>query len=250
MSAIIAPTRFGPMLLPPADMYVGQALIRMGQYAPAEFATWAPYLPEGGVVVDAGANLGAHTMAFAAVVGADGMVLAFEPQRHLHNMLSGSIELCGARNVRAMNVALGRELGAIRIPDLDYDAPQNFGGIAPGPAWDDVPGEMVAVRTIDMHNLTRLDFLKVDVEGAELDVLHGATETISLCRPVLAVEADRQENTPALLAFLRLNGYRVWWHRPPLGPLWPNVISLNVLALPCERAELPEPIGYVEPAVE
>lgn len=249
MTAIIAATRFGPMLVPPEDQYVGRSLVRFGQFSAAEFATWIPYLPEGGVVVDAGANLGAHSLAFAAVVGPGGVVFAVEPQRALHEMLSGSIQLCSARNVRPIHRAFSREPGTVRVPLFDYGSAQNFGMFSPRDVPADAPPELiehVVSIPLDSWKLERLDFLKIDVEGAELDVLHGAKETVAHCRPVIAVEADREQNNPALLAWLRLNGYRAWWHKPPLGSLWPNVISINLLALPREREELPAPQGFID----
>lgn len=268
MTAIIASTYYGPMLLPPADQYVGRSLLTYGVFSPLEFQTWRPYLPPAGVVVDAGANIGGHTLAFAMTVGMAGAVHAFEPQRQLFFMLCGSLALCGGSNVFPQNRALGRERSVIRLPAINYGVPQNFGG------WsirdeipENVPTEPIACIPLDELKLKRLDFIKIDVEGFELNVLHGAKETITNLRPVMAIEADREQNTPAVLSWLRLNGYRAWWHKPPLGDLWPNVVSINLLAIPRERVRapfrkgdelpdpsdglLPEPQGFIQgPAIE
>ncbi len=251
MTAVLTATLWGPMLVPPNDQYVAQSLIRTGEFSPEEFATWRRYLPEGSVVFDAGANIGAHTLAFASAIGMRGIVFAIEPQRVLYQMLNGSLALCGARNVVARNVALGREDGGYaRIPMLDYAAPQNFGGLDLRAVPADAPCENIPIRSIDSFGLPRLEFLKIDCEGMELDILHGAKETITKCRPVISAEADREPNQPAMLAWFRLNGYRVWWHKPPLGALFPTNISINLLALPRERENLPEPQGHVTAAVE
>lgn len=249
MSAIVAASRFGPMILPPHDAYVGPAIIHYGQYCAAEFMTWLPYVPEGGLVVDAGANLGSHTLAFAFAVGLAGKVVAVEPQRQLCYMLAGSAALCGARNVWIKQMALAREAGTVRVPDLDYNAPQNFGGMALRDVTAEMPSENVRADTLDSLALPRLDFLKIDVEGYELDVLHGGDETITAMRPVISAEADREQNVPAMLGWFRLHGYRVWWHKPLLGPHWPRTISVNLLGLPREKGELPDPQGDVEIAI-
>lgn len=242
MSAILTSSVRGPMLVPPYDVYLSQAMIRLGEYCPAEFETWRPYLPERGTVLDIGANFGAHTFAFARAVGPKGAVIAVEPQWALFAMLCGSSQLQGARNVRARWCAMGREASTVHIPTMDYTKGGNFGGLA---LRDVTEGESVACVPLDAWNMDDVDFIKIDVEGMELDVLEGGRETIQRCRPVLSVEADREEQVPALLDWLRAADYRLWWHRPLLGPLWPNIVSVNLLALPVERA-LAEPTGDVE----
>lgn len=242
MTASLTSTKFGPMLVPPYDVYLSQAMIRQGEYAPDEFETWAPYVRPGAVVVDVGANFGSHTFAFAQAVGVTGMVHAVEPQRMLYYMLCGTIAMLGANNVHPHHLALGRETGEVRVPQPDYSATANFGAME---LAESRFGEPVPRMPLDVLRLPRVDFLKIDVEGMELDVLLGASETIKRHRPVMAIEADREQNVAALLGFLRTHGYRAWWHRPALGAIWPGVVSVNLLALPAEF-ELPEPEGEVE----
>lgn len=242
MTAIVAQTRHGPMLMPPYDVYLTQAMIRMGEYAPDEFETWEPYLFQESIVVDVGANFGAHTSAFAKR-SPFGAVFAIEPQRMLYNMLCGSIALNGWTHVHAKHVAVGRITGHVNVPPIDYRGFGNFGGLELGKKQE---GEPVPVIRLDDLQLTRADFLKIDVEGMELDVLVGGRETIKRCRPVMSVEADREEQVPQLIERLREWNYRLWWHRPPLGELWPNVVSINLFALPAEK-NLPDPEGDVEP---
>lgn len=250
MTAILTPTRFGPMLVPPYDVYLSQAMIRRGVYAPEEFATWELYIDEGDVVVDAGANFGAHTFAFAQLVGPSGIVFAIEPQRMLHHMLCGSIALNGVRNVVPHHVALGRDWGRVVIPPIDYGAQGNFGSLELG-GEQALEGEMVPVIELNqlVLGLSRVDFIKIDVEGMELNVLEGGALTIDKHRPVMSIEADREAQVPALLDWLQRHDYRAWWHRPPLGDLWPNIVSVNLLALPSENPDLPEPIDHVEVAI-
>jgi|SRR6185312_857922 len=249
MTAILAQTRYGTMLLPPFDRYVTPQLIHHGRFSEAEFATWVPYLGDGSVALDVGANVGGHTLALASLVGYAGRVYAFEPQRHLFQMLCGSLELCGARNVVPFHRAASREPGTVRVPEMDYGHPNNFGALDLRAVPHDAPCETVRSMPIDDLNLPRVDFIKIDVEGYELDVLLGAEQTVARCRPVISAEADREQNVPAELGWFKRHDYRVWWHRPPMGPLFPNTISLNLLGLPRERADLPEPEVFVEVAI-
>lgn len=247
MTAIIAKGKTACYLIPRHDRYVGRSLAELGEFSPLEFDTWRPYLKPGHVVVDVGANLGAHTIAFAQTVTNTGAVIAFEPQRGLYNMLCGSLALNSITNVDAYPYAVGRESGSTTIPPIDYDQPNNFGGVEMGNYPD---GLRVRQVTIDSLHLANLDFLKIDVEGMELDVILGAERTLDRLRPVISAEADRDFTTKAypLLARLLRWGYRVWWHKPPLGPLWPTTVSINLLCLPKERTDLPDPIGFVTPA--
>ena len=243
MSAVLTTTKYGPMLVPPNDTYIGQALIRLGEYSPREIATWRPYLPVTGVVIDGGANVGAHTIAFARACPA-GRVIAVEPQRMLAYMLAGTVALNRLAYVEVRNEALGDVASTVRMPALDYGAVNNFGslpithGIAPRETDYVVP-----ISRIDDWALPRLDFLKLDIEGAERLALDGALETIRRCRPVIAVEANLDLH--GLLNWLQREAYTVWFHHPPYGRLWEGEESANYLALPTERG-LPAPEGDIE----
>jgi len=243
MTAILTASRVGVQICPPFDEYVSQSVIRLGQFSEAEFETWKPYLPADGFVLDIGANFGAHTLAFARAVGRAGHVIAVEPQWTLFACLCGSAALNGLAQVRARWCALGKEPGVVRVPPIRYDMRGNFGGLELGTPG---AGEAVPRFTLDSWGLEDVDFVKIDVEGMEYEVLEGSENTIARCRPVLSVEADREAQVPDLLRWLRARSYRIWWHRPPLGPIWPNVVSINLLALPEERVDLPDPVGFVE----
>jgi hypothetical protein len=74
----------------------------------------------------------------------------------------------------------------------------------------------VPLRTVDSLRLSALRLIKVDVEGMETEVLHGARETIGKCRPILYVENDRESRSEELIAFISELGYQQWWHVVPL----------------------------------
>ena len=138
-----------------------------------------PLIAPGGVIVDAGANIGNHTVFFAMFCGA-AEVIAFEPMRRTFEVLDRNIHLNDLRNVRAVNQALGEAPGSAA---LAYYAGSNMGGTTLEMAGGDYP-----VTTIDALELPRLDFLKVDVEGNHVPVLRGAARTLARCRPTIWVE--------------------------------------------------------------
>ena len=100
------------------------------------------------------------------------MVLAFEPQRIVFQTL---VRQSGSEQHSQCRCACSRpsapKAASIKVPTLDYRRENNFGGLALG-TYE--VGERVPVVTIDSFNLQRCNFIKVDVEGMETDVLRGA----------------------------------------------------------------------------
>lgn len=234
----LAETRYGRMLFPKGDQYVGRSLREYGQFSHGEVQIFQTFVRPGAVVLDIGANIGAHTVPLAQLAGRQGVVVAFEPQPVLHQILTANLVLNSIPNTLTYAMALGAEMGTCRIPVLDYGADFNFGGVGMNQVAE---GEEVPLATVDSFELDRVDFLKLDVEGFEVQVLQGGAETIRRCRPVLYVENDREENSAALIQALFDLGYRLWWHTPPLfspenfrgntDNVFGNLCSLNMLGI-------------------
>jgi len=137
-----------------------------------------------GLVVDAGANIGNHALYLAA----RGIpVLAFEPDATLARHIRISADLNGFGHVEVFEEALGSERTTARL-------------VAPDDGNVGMTSLKVGRGTIPVFPLD--DFrlapqaIKVDVEGMELKVLHGARETISVHRPLLYIEAHPDAYAP------------------------------------------------------
>jgi len=209
----LALTRHGLLLYNRHDRYIGRSIEQYGEFSEWECELFRQLLRPGAVVIEAGANIGSHTVPLAKIVGPAGRVYAFEPQRIVFQTLCANVALNSLDQVDCRCEALGTTPGSIVVPRLDYDQENNFGGLGLGQYQT---GEQVPVTTIDGLNLERLDFLKADVEGMELDVLRGASATIERHKPLLYLENDRQDRSPALLGHLLGIGYRLYWHLPPM----------------------------------
>lgn len=235
---LLVAARHGHLLINRHDIYIGRSIRELGEFSEGEVDLFRQVLRPGALVVEAGANIGAHTVPIAKLIGPTGHLWAFEPQRIVHQTLCANIALNSLTNVTALWAAVGREAGQLLVPTIDYARDNNFGGLG---LEGRTQGEPVSVLTIDSLRLPRLDLLKADVEGMEQAVLEGARATIERCQPLLYVENDREEKSAGLLACLQAMGYVAYAHAPPLyspsnyfgetNNPFGNIISMNVLAI-------------------
>lgn len=200
--SIVVPTVYGQMIVNRNDINQTNALLKTGRAIDHEeivlLSRILSMLGSGLTVIDIGANFGTYSLGLAPYVGERGKVHAFEPQRIIFNMLAGSVALNALTNVYCHNMAVGEEEGSVEIPQFDYSKPLNFGSIEFGPEqrealtqareYDAARAEHVPLTTVDRFNFERVDLMKIDAEGMELEVLRGAMETIRRCRPVMYVE--------------------------------------------------------------
>lgn len=155
--------RHGMMRFFPGDAFVGRSLALYGEYSDAEHRLAAMLVEAGDTVVEAGANIGAHTVPLARTVGPAGRIHAFEPQRVVHDLLAHNLAANRIGNVVLHCSAVGEAPGHIGVPVPDYGRAGNFGAVSMGT----FAGEVVPVETVDGLGLDRLGLLKADVEGME-----------------------------------------------------------------------------------
>jgi FkbM family methyltransferase len=233
--------RHGVMLYNLNDVYIGTALDLYGEFSEGENELFRQVLRPGMTVVEVGANIGVHTIPMAQCIGPRGRLLAFEPQRAVFQVLCANVALNGVEQVEAHWAALGSTDGFISVPRLDSTARQNFGGLAIGEA----NGEKVRLATLDSLDLPACHFIKIDVEGMEIEVIRGAVETIRRHVPLIYAENDRQERSPMLIEQLFALDYRCFWHAPPLVRVpnyranldnkFPGIVSFNMICVPRSR---------------
>lgn len=240
--------RYGTLLYNANDRYIGRALELYGEYSEGEVEMFRRIVRPGDIVLDVGANLGAHTLFFAQAVGPTGAVLAFEPQRLTFQTLCANMALNSVVNALCYWTALTDVPGIMRVPLLDPRRPSNFGALELG-AHD--AGDQIAVMRADSFDLPRCRLIKVDVEGMELQVLRGATALIERHHPIVYVENDRVRQAAELIRWVHALGYRLYWHRTPLyNPAnflgnahdeYPGLVSQNMLGVhPGQPMDVPD----------
>lgn len=202
----IGQTIHGPMMYHDWDTVIGKSLATYGEWAANEIRFLERLIQPGDWVIDVGANLGTHSVAFAKAVGENGKVYAFEAQRVVHQLLCGNVALNGCLNVHAMNLGVSDAPGITKLPV--------FGGGNVGAVriegWED--GEPLQLVSLDAFNFPRCNLIKIDVEGMEGKVLQGAAATIARHRPLLFVENNQEPASPALISRLKGWGYDCYWH--------------------------------------
>lgn len=235
--------RHGPMLFLRDDVYIGRSLDLYGEFSELEAVLFAQIVRAGDVVVEVGANIGAHTVHLARLAGANGCVHAYEPQRVIFQLLCANVALNSLFNVYTHHAGVSSSAGELHVPPLNYAGVNNFGGLS---LSQEKFGEPVAVVYLDALTLPSLKLLKVDVEGMEHEVLSGARQTIRQHRPLLYVENDRREQSAALITLIDELGYDMYWHMPTMynpdnfaknpDNIFPFIVSCNLLCVPKEAA--------------
>jgi FkbM family methyltransferase len=249
---VLAATEHGTMILnrfdyhhsPQGSYGVGHMLLQDAVYEPFEIgnavrllAARRAHFGDGVVAIDCGANIGVHTVEWARSMTGWGTVLAIEAQERIFYALAGNIALNNCFNARAVLFAAAAADGTMRIPTPNYLAPGSFGSLELKPAAsnefigqaiDYSDGGLTEVRTlaIDSLNLERLDLIKIDVEGMELEVLAGARRTIERCLPIILVERLKTD-TAALIAALTAYGYGLLYRHMNVLAIHPSDPSIG-----------------------
>jgi FkbM family methyltransferase len=195
--------------------YMG--LLGRAVYEPIETTIAAGKVKAGSVAIDIGANFGWYTTLFSRLVGPQGLVHAFEPVPTMFDTLQTNCRLNGCSNVILNNCALGDTTGTTVVHDF-VDEPSGHASLF-GRSGRRSTASSCNIRTLDEY-MGRLDqpchFIKCDVEGAEVSVLAGATDTIQEYLPTILIEINASclshaGHTPLnVVTMLMKYGYRIY----------------------------------------
>ena len=181
-----------------------------------------PYVPEqiiskfcnpGSIVMDIGANMGEWSLHMAKMVGGNGRVFSVEPSPSMVRALEKTMAINNFSQVSISECAISNKTGhsQFSIPfDKDYQAIPSWSRLVLGeefatPKWIDNPWAKVATtKTIEVQtttldrftsekSITKLDFIKIDVEGHEKYVIEGGQKTLKTLKPAIILEAANEE---------------------------------------------------------
>ncbi|MEJ1098015.1 MULTISPECIES: FkbM family methyltransferase [unclassified Pseudoxanthomonas] len=194
----------------------------MGYYSREIVALLDRIVHRGMVFIDVGANIGEITLVAAKRVGGAGQVISFEPMDAVADKLVANIGRNRLDQVTVVRTGLADAVGSAPIyascgQGADHDEHHGLGSLYGGSAGE-VAVQTIQITTLDsflaLNPISRLDIVKIDIEGAELPCLKGAVQTLRRFKPLLIIEVQAQSSTTAgyqqadILDYLAPLGYR------------------------------------------
>jgi len=200
--------RYGDFFVPAEDDLILNSMRQYGEWAQIEIDVLSRFIQSGDRVVDAGAFIGTHSRAFSKMVGKEGMIYAFEPNRKASDILLRNAELADYSNIRILEVALGKQ--ATTALQWQCREEGNLGG---GYLTEDIAdglGIPAVVERLDDLDLGKIDFIKADLEGMEHSMLIGSEKTILSFQPIIFLELNTLQAGIQILDWATSKDYWVY----------------------------------------
>lgn len=249
---VLASTHTGAMLVnrndynvvPSGTYGVGHQILTTSSYDQGEVDLALKLLEQrhkhfgsGVFAIDCGANIGVHTIAWAKEMDSWGEVLAIEAQERIFYALAGNLTLNNCFNAQATWAAVGESVGEILVPELEPTRPASFGSLElremsvqekigqPRNQLRVIPFKMLSIDSLAKE---RVDLIKIDVEGMELEALRGACLTIERCLPHLIIKKIKSDES-SIIRMLNPLGYRFFQFGINLVAVHKADPSINIL---------------------
>ena len=202
-------TKYGRMRIIDSDEIVSRSLVLYGEWAMDELSLLAQIISSNMCVLDVGAFIGTHSLAFSEFVGKKGKVYSFEPRKEIYAILSENLSINDCKNVTALNIGLAEKEKNLDLQSIDLNELVNFGGLSLESDFGTPSSNtyQIHISTIDSLEIEKIDVIKLDVEGMERSVLDGAVETISRDRPIVFCECNSLSAGYEILEFCQTRQY-------------------------------------------
>jgi len=179
-------------------IYKNEILIKYKKsFEYSSFQLFSTLLERGSIILDVGANSGVYSIFYSRLVGDKGRIYAFEPDTSNYFLLQENLKLNNCNNVRAYNFALSNKESVVEM--ISYN-PADLNLKLQGDSFkymkevSDITEPLHRTKAYklddldEIKNISKIDFIKIDVEGAELLVLQGSINTIKKHKPVIIFE--------------------------------------------------------------
>jgi len=177
---------------------------------------------EGVIFIDCGANIGTHTISVAKHIYGWGNVISIEAQKWIYYALAGNIAINNCDNVNAHWAAISDKVGTIKIPNLNHKIPSSFASFSikdKDKSFDvgqdidyslsDDTSYLTNLITLDNLNVNRVDLIKIDIEGMEIEAIQGSKKILSNLKPILIYEITKSEKK-YLNQIIESYGYKIF----------------------------------------
>jgi FkbM family methyltransferase len=187
------------------DEVIGKSIDVYGEYSESEVIFLTSCMNKKTVVYDIGGNIGYHASAFATFAK---HVYSFEPNLKNFSLLMKNTE--SFNNVTLINAAVTDKNTVLTIDDYNINVPGNYGNLSTGSGITPVLG-----IKLDDYNFEKPDVIKIDVEGAEYQVIKGCEKIIKENRPWIYFEAHETRDLSLIYNFLDECKYYMYWCEVP-----------------------------------
>ena len=232
------------------DEYIGLSLREYGEFSEIELSLMSKFIMKDDVVFDIGSNIGAFTVPFAKKVGELGQVYAFEPQKVIYDLLQDNVNKNKLKNVKVFNVGMGKKKEELELNEIDYSKVGNFGGVSfkydSSSFTKNIKNKKYKVKITNLNEFMEIEkcnFMKIDVELMELDILTGGKNFLKKFRPILWIE-NHQFYPNEINKFLLENDYNAYWAYSKIfnksnffineNNYFDEIKTLNTIAIPKE----------------
>ena len=199
------------------DEFIGLSMREYGEFSEIELSLMLKFIMKDDVVFDIGANIGAFTVPFAKKVGDFGEVYSFEPQKLIYEILNENVNKNKLKNVKVFNIGVGKKEEELELNDIDYSKVGNFGGVSfkyeSSSFTKNIKNKKYKVKVKNLDQLTEIkkcNFIKMDVELMELEILTGGKKFLKKFRPILWIE-NHELYPNKINKFLLENDYNAYW---------------------------------------
>lgn len=209
-------------IIPSDPLGTSAELLLFNTHEPISTKLVTKLLKKGMTCLDIGANIGYYVLLESKIVGDNGKILAVEPSPENFSFLKKNIELQNSTNIKAYNFAAGDTEGNLDF--LIYENASNSGMIIPKGTQPKWPGKIIQVPVkkidnfLDELGITKIDFLRMDVEGYEYHIFEGMKKTIEKSKPIIQIEVHKsimgKDTTRQWFAMIKNAGYEVMYYIP------------------------------------
>ncbi|MFD3584895.1 FkbM family methyltransferase [Streptomyces sp. NPDC058683] len=189
-------------------------------YEPGTLGTWSRLAARSATIADVGAHVGYFSM-IAAHANPKAKVHSFEPVDQIHSRLSVNVRSNGVQNVKLHQAGVSSKPGWADISVRFSGNLLSTGSTLEGVAADARLQHIQLVTLDEVFADTKLDLVKIDVEGHEMSVLHGARQVLKRDRPALVIEALVNAPLDDLFGEFEPLGYDAHWITEADGTLVP-----------------------------